>query len=157
MNHIYRVVFNRSLGVYQCVSELAKSCGKSSGKSQVATKLIVAPLAVAMIGLSGTAMAVTYDDGQTTTISDDVYFVEKDIVSNIGTELVVNKLILEKISMKREIKTTSDGSKTLYINDLNESYHSQHGALQEAQHVFIDNGLILLDNYDIHILELGLE
>ncbi|WP_226064809.1 tRNA (5-methylaminomethyl-2-thiouridine)(34)-methyltransferase MnmD [Kaistella polysaccharea] len=58
--------------------------------------------------------------------------------------------------MKREIKTTSDGSKTLYINDLNESYHSQHGALQEAQHVFIDNGLILLDNYDIHILELGL-
>jgi tRNA U34 5-methylaminomethyl-2-thiouridine-forming methyltransferase MnmC len=57
--------------------------------------------------------------------------------------------------MKREIRTTSDGSKTLYINDLNENYHSHHGALQEAQHVFMDNGLKQLDDYEIHILELG--
>lgn len=57
--------------------------------------------------------------------------------------------------MQREIKTTSDGSKTLYINELNENYHSHHGALQEAQHVFIDNGLILKYNCDINILELG--
>ena len=48
--------------------------------------------------------------------------------------------------MKREIKTTSDGSKTLYISELNENYHSHHGALQEAQHVFIDNGFNLLNN-----------
>ncbi|MGA9212503.1 tRNA (5-methylaminomethyl-2-thiouridine)(34)-methyltransferase MnmD [Kaistella sp.] len=57
--------------------------------------------------------------------------------------------------MTREVKTTSDGSKTLYINSLDESYHSQHGALQEAKHVFIDNGLNLINNYDINILELG--
>ncbi|MBF1149487.1 MAG: peptidase, partial [Cloacibacterium normanense] len=29
--------------------------------------------------------------------------------------------------MKREIKTTLDGSKTLYINDLDEHYHSHNG------------------------------
>lgn len=57
--------------------------------------------------------------------------------------------------MKREIRTTSDGSKTLFINDLNEGYHSHHGALQEAQHVFIKNGLNLVNNYEINILELG--
>ncbi|SFI64922.1 tRNA U34 5-methylaminomethyl-2-thiouridine-forming methyltransferase MnmC [Kaistella treverensis] len=57
--------------------------------------------------------------------------------------------------MKREIKTTSDGSNTLYINDLNESYHSHHGALQEAKHVFIENGLKLVNNCEINILELG--
>lgn len=57
--------------------------------------------------------------------------------------------------MKREIKTTSDGSKTLFINDLNEGYHSHHGALQEAEHVFIKNGLNKLNNYEINILELG--
>lgn len=57
--------------------------------------------------------------------------------------------------MEREIKTTSDGSKTLYISNLNENYHSHHGALQEAQHVFIDNGFNLINNYDINILELG--
>lgn len=57
--------------------------------------------------------------------------------------------------MKREIKTTNDGSKTLFINDLNENYHSHHGALQEAEHVFIKNGLILINDYEINILELG--
>ena len=57
--------------------------------------------------------------------------------------------------MEREIKTTSDGSKTLYINDLNESYHSHHGALNEANHVFIENGIKLLNHCDINILELG--
>lgn len=57
--------------------------------------------------------------------------------------------------MKREIKITSDGSKTLYISKLNENYHSHHGALQEARHVFIDNGLKTVQNYEINILELG--
>lgn len=57
--------------------------------------------------------------------------------------------------MKREIKRTKDGSKTLFINGLNENYHSHHGALQEAEHVFIKNGLILVNDYEINILELG--
>lgn len=57
--------------------------------------------------------------------------------------------------MKREIKITKDGSKTLYIKELNESYHSQHGALQEAKYVFIENGIKQLNKYKINILELG--
>ena len=57
--------------------------------------------------------------------------------------------------MKRELITTSDGSKTLVINDLEETYHSRHGAFQEAVHVFINNGLKLINSYEINILELG--
>jgi tRNA U34 5-methylaminomethyl-2-thiouridine-forming methyltransferase MnmC len=57
--------------------------------------------------------------------------------------------------VKREIKTTNDGSKTLFISELNENYHSHHGALQEAEHVFIKNGLKLINDYEINILELG--
>ena len=37
--------------------------------------------------------------------------------------------------------TTSDGSHSLLNEELNETYHSVHGALQESQHVFINNGL----------------
>ena len=37
--------------------------------------------------------------------------------------------------------TTGDGSKTIHMPDLNEQYHSKHGALQEALHVFIEMGL----------------
>jgi tRNA U34 5-methylaminomethyl-2-thiouridine-forming methyltransferase MnmC len=43
--------------------------------------------------------------------------------------------------MRREIITTKDGSKTIHLPDWNESYHSQHGAYQEAVHVFIKSGL----------------
>ncbi len=62
---------------------------------------------------------------------------------------------MKKNTLKREIRTTNDGSKTLYINELNENYHSHHGAVQEAEHVFIKNGLILVKDYEINILELG--
>nr|WP_181718409.1 autotransporter outer membrane beta-barrel domain-containing protein [Psychrobacter sp.]QJS05082.1 autotransporter beta-domain [Psychrobacter sp.] len=61
MNHIYRVVFNQSLGVYQCVSELAKSHGKSSSsKSQSTIKFLLTPLAIAILGLSGQAIAADF-------------------------------------------------------------------------------------------------
>ena len=43
--------------------------------------------------------------------------------------------------MRRKIITTADGSKTIHIEDWNEQYHSKHGAIQEAKHVFIKNGL----------------
>lgn len=57
--------------------------------------------------------------------------------------------------MKREVKITGDGTGTLYVENLDESYHSTHGALQEAKHVFIKNGLQLINNYEINILEMG--
>ena len=57
--------------------------------------------------------------------------------------------------MNREIRETEDGSKTLYISNLDENYHSFHGALQEANHVFIKNGFILIYDCEINILELG--
>jgi tRNA U34 5-methylaminomethyl-2-thiouridine-forming methyltransferase MnmC len=44
----------------------------------------------------------------------------------------------------RKIITTSDGSKTIQIVDWNEQYHSIHGAIQEANHVFLKHGLLFL-------------
>ncbi|MEO1054516.1 MAG: tRNA (5-methylaminomethyl-2-thiouridine)(34)-methyltransferase MnmD [Bacteroidota bacterium] len=40
-----------------------------------------------------------------------------------------------------KIITTEDGSHSLFHPELNETYHSHHGALQESVHVFIDHGL----------------
>lgn len=58
--------------------------------------------------------------------------------------------------MKREIIETSDGSKTIRIVDLDENYHSGHGALQEAEHVFISAGLkAKLGQSQINIFEVG--
>jgi len=43
--------------------------------------------------------------------------------------------------MSIEIIQTSDGSHSLLNTDLNETYHSHHGAVQESMHVFINHGL----------------
>jgi len=58
--------------------------------------------------------------------------------------------------MRREIQITSDGSTTIHLPDWDENYHSKHGAIQEAKHVFIKNGLSLFENQPtVDILEIG--
>ncbi|SMC61386.1 tRNA (5-methylaminomethyl-2-thiouridine)(34)-methyltransferase MnmD [Cellulophaga tyrosinoxydans] len=57
--------------------------------------------------------------------------------------------------MERKIITTSDGSTTIQLVEWNEQYHSIHGAIQEAYHVFIKNGLSLFKNKEIQLLEIG--
>lgn len=43
--------------------------------------------------------------------------------------------------MERKIIKTADGSVTIHLPEWDEQYHSKHGAVQEAQHVFIKMGL----------------
>lgn len=57
--------------------------------------------------------------------------------------------------MKREIIQTSDGSTTIHLPEWDENYHSKYGAIQEAKHVFIKNGLSLFEGKSISILEIG--
>ncbi|WP_282031460.1 tRNA (5-methylaminomethyl-2-thiouridine)(34)-methyltransferase MnmD [Winogradskyella eximia] len=68
--------------------------------------------------------------------------------------------------MKRKIITTSDGSKTIQIEEWNEQYHSIHGAIQEANHVFLKHGLffytdiisnseLVSESQPVSILEIG--
>src|SRR4029078_7629691 len=58
-----------------------------------------------------------------------------------------------------DIITTSDGSHSLINTELNETYHSTHGAIQESIHVFIKNGLEYFDQLNhpsgLKILEVG--
>lgn len=57
--------------------------------------------------------------------------------------------------VKREVVITSDGSTSIFLPDWNESYHSKHGAIQEALHVFIENGFNATSQSPLHILEIG--
>lgn len=60
--------------------------------------------------------------------------------------------------MKREIIITGDGSPTIFVPELDEHYHSIHGAFNESMHVFIHAGLAyrLEQKKSIHVLEIGL-
>ena len=61
---------------------------------------------------------------------------------------------------KVEVRTTADGSPTLYVPALDEHYHSTHGARQESAHVFIEAGLRPLlaaeAGRPLRVLEVGL-
>jgi len=64
--------------------------------------------------------------------------------------------------LKTEVIITADGSNSLYIKELDEGYHSVHGAIQESTHVFINAGFKKVcsnvgeTTCEINILEIGL-
>ena len=53
------------------------------------------------------------------------------------------------------VTVTGDGSPTLYVPELNEHYHSMHGAIQESAHVFIKNGLNRRIINNVRLFEVG--
>lgn len=59
------------------------------------------------------------------------------------------------------VLTTDDGSKTLYLPGMDETYHSTHGAMTESRHVYIRHGLDcwLRENpgaAEVRVFEMGL-
>ncbi len=61
--------------------------------------------------------------------------------------------------MKKTLLKTGDGSYTLHIPEWDEQYHSKHGAIAEALHVFIKEGLYYWSSKNaatkISIMEIG--
>ena len=54
-----------------------------------------------------------------------------------------------------ELILTEDGSHSLYVKELDEPYHSIHGAVTESEHVFIKAGLKATSGNQIDIFEMG--
>lgn len=50
---------------------------------------------------------------------------------------------------------TSDGSHTIYVPELDEHYHSVHGAVQESKFIFIEQGFKTCTANPMAILEIG--
>jgi tRNA U34 5-methylaminomethyl-2-thiouridine-forming methyltransferase MnmC len=58
--------------------------------------------------------------------------------------------------MKRRIIETADGSSSIFVEELDEYYHSIHGARNESEHVFIQYGLAQIKGKNsIKLLEVG--
>jgi tRNA U34 5-methylaminomethyl-2-thiouridine-forming methyltransferase MnmC len=55
-----------------------------------------------------------------------------------------------------DIIITSDGSHTLAVPGIHETYHSVYGAISESEHVYLNAGYRFLRNVQkIHVLEIG--
>jgi tRNA U34 5-methylaminomethyl-2-thiouridine-forming methyltransferase MnmC len=58
--------------------------------------------------------------------------------------------------MERHLIITEDGSHSLFVPELDEQYHSIHGAIQESNHVFIESGLKMCSKKNPVVFEIGL-
>lgn len=63
--------------------------------------------------------------------------------------------LIGQAMMRREIQETQDGSKTLYVPEMDEHYHSVKGALAESRHIFIEMGLKASAVTCPRVLEIG--
>ncbi len=54
-----------------------------------------------------------------------------------------------------QLINTSDGSHTIYVPEIDEHYHSVHGAVQESTFIFINNGFEVCKADPVFILEIG--
>jgi tRNA U34 5-methylaminomethyl-2-thiouridine-forming methyltransferase MnmC len=54
-----------------------------------------------------------------------------------------------------KIISTSDGSSTIYVPELDEHYHSTFGAIKESMHVFINEGYRSVDTNPLAVFEMG--
>ena len=77
---------------------------------------------------------------------------EPDHSANYKYHLKLNTIQMQN---NRTIMLTEDGSHTLYLPDMDEHFHSVHGAIQESLHVFVQNGLKKCQKQEINILEIG--
>jgi tRNA U34 5-methylaminomethyl-2-thiouridine-forming methyltransferase MnmC len=57
--------------------------------------------------------------------------------------------------MGNNLVITNDGSHSIFNPEINETYHSKHGAIVEAEYVFIKNGLLAENKKQFNILEIG--
>lgn len=57
--------------------------------------------------------------------------------------------------MQKELMITEDGSHTIYLPEMDEHYHSVHGAIQESVHIYIQQGLLQTTKNEVSILEIG--
>ena len=57
--------------------------------------------------------------------------------------------------MTNKLVITNDGSHSIFNPEVNETYHSKHGAIVEAEYVFIKNGLLAENKKEFNILEVG--
>lgn len=57
--------------------------------------------------------------------------------------------------MKKVFKITKDGSQTIYLPEMDEHYHSIHGAIQESLHIYIEQGLLQTTKKELSVLEIG--
>lgn len=57
--------------------------------------------------------------------------------------------------MNSDLLLTSDGSHTLFVPEIDECYHSTHGAIQESRHIFIEAALKQIEKPEINVFEVG--
>ncbi len=143
MNRTYRVIFNHATGAWQCVSELARSKGKS--KSFKALSVAV------MMAMSGEAVAADIEltNGQVHHYDTSVALIGDILITNAGTKLTSDSQVVFGSGVNNPADTTveiSNGASTVSTNETIISANSN--TLVTVNNATLDSGKLLVMGID---------
>ncbi|TWV83927.1 autotransporter domain-containing protein [Moraxella sp. VT-16-12] len=144
MNRAYRVIFNHSLGVWQCVSEIAKAKGKS--------KTLKTVVLAAAVAVSGQALAnEVFGGGIQYKNRGDYQVTAPTEVLTQGTVLPTNTLTVDnqpltiynhgKVTNTKDVKVQNGGKINIHTNGVLETESINIGSVGAGE-LTVDNGTV---------------
>lgn len=138
MNRIYKVIFNRSLGLYQVVSEIARNHGKSSSPAGRGRKSLLVPFVLsALLGLGLTGSALAEGTGTADTQTNSATVADGTVLAGGGAVTVkpdtTSGTNTVTISVSKDGKVESENTDLVTGGTVNTAINTAVNAEQTAR------------------------
>lgn len=138
MNRIYKVIFNRSLGLYQVVSEIARNHGKSSSPAGRGRKSLLVPFVLsALLGLGLTGSVLAEGTGTADTQTNSATVADGTVLAGGGAVTVkpdtTSGTNTVTISVSKDGKVESENTDLVTGGTVNTAINTALNAEQTAR------------------------
>lgn len=138
MNRIYKVIFNRSLGLYQVVSEIARNHGKSSSPAGRGRKSLLVPFVLsALLGLGLTGSVLAEGTGTADTQTNSATVADGTVLAGGGAVTVkpdtTSGTNTVAISVSKDGKVESENTDLVTGGTVNTAINTAVNAEQTAR------------------------
>lgn len=138
MNRIYKVIFNRSLGLYQVVSEIARNHGKSSSPAGRGRKSLLVPFVLsALLGLGLTGSVLAEGTGTADTQTNSATVADGTVLAGGGAVTVkpdtTSGTNTVTISVSKDGKVESENTDLVTGGTVNTAINTAVNAEQTAR------------------------
>lgn len=138
MNRIYKVIFNRSLGLYQVVSEIARNHGKSSSPAGRGRKSLLVPFVLsALLGLGLTGSVLAEGTGTADTQTNSATVANETVLAGGGAVTVKSDTTsgtnTVTISVSKDGKVESENTDLVTGGTVNTAINTAVNAEQTAR------------------------
>ncbi|OOS05063.1 hypothetical protein B0189_07820, partial [Moraxella cuniculi] len=146
MNRAYRVIFNHATGVWQCVSELARSKGKTKSFKALSVAIMMT------MGSEAMAADIELSDGQVHHYDTSVSLIGDILITNAGTKLTSGNQVIFGSNPNNPANTTdttieiSNGAST--VSTIETIISNNSNTLVTVNNATLDSGKSLIVGFN---------